>query len=72
MGERPRLTDDLEALALSDAELECDSDTLRFLVKLYHQCTEKNPIDRPSAQKIYNLLVDRARPVPGSESSDQE
>ncbi|KAL8486482.1 hypothetical protein ACS0TY_023240 [Phlomoides rotata] len=71
-GERPRLTDELEALALSDAELETDSDTLRFLVKLYHQCTEKNPIDRPSAEKIYNMVVDRTRPVPGSESSEQE
>lgn len=73
MGERPRLTEDLEALALTDGELERDSDTLRFLVKLYHQCTEKNPNDRPSAEKIYGLCVDQcARSVPGSESSEQE
>lgn len=72
MGERPRLTDELEALAQSDSELETNCDTLRFLAKLFHQCTEKNPVDRPSAENIYNLLLDHERSVTGSRSSEQE
>ncbi|KAK6146026.1 hypothetical protein DH2020_019895 [Rehmannia glutinosa] len=72
MGERPKLTAELEALAQSDSKLETESETLRFLAKLYHQCTEKNPADRPSAEEIYNLLVDHASSVTGSRSSEQE
>ncbi|KAI3459430.1 hypothetical protein Pfo_016093 [Paulownia fortunei] len=72
MGERPRLTEELEALAQSDSKLETESETLRFLAKLYHQCTEKNPADRPSAENIYNSLLDHARSVTGSRSSEQE
>ncbi|GFP85817.1 map kinase kinase kinase mkh1 [Phtheirospermum japonicum] len=72
MGERSKLTDELDALAQSESKLDTESETLRFLAKLYHQCTEKNPVDRPSAEKIYNLLVDRAEPVIGSTSLEQE
>ncbi|KAI3469629.1 hypothetical protein Pfo_026292 [Paulownia fortunei] len=71
MGERPKLTEELEALAQSDRELETESETLGFLAKLYHQCTEKNPADRPSAQNIYNLLLAHASSVSGSRSSEQ-
>ncbi|KAG8370275.1 hypothetical protein BUALT_Bualt14G0099900 [Buddleja alternifolia] len=72
MGERPRLTEELEELTRSDKELETESETLRSLVKLYHQCTEKNPADRPSAQTIYNLLLAQASSVTGSRSLEQE
>ncbi|KAH6821620.1 Leucine-rich repeat protein kinase family protein [Perilla frutescens var. hirtella] len=71
-GERPKLTDELEALAQSDEELERQSETLRFLTKLFHQCTEKNPSDRPSAKKIYDLLLARASSVADSKSSEKE
>ncbi|KAL2242670.1 UNVERIFIED_CONTAM: hypothetical protein Sindi_0385000 [Sesamum indicum] len=72
MGERPKLTDELEALAQSEADLETESKTLRFLAELYHQCTEKNPSDRPSAKNIYSLLLACEWSVKGSRSSEQE
>ncbi|KAL0376660.1 UNVERIFIED_CONTAM: Mitogen-activated protein kinase kinase kinase A [Sesamum calycinum] len=72
MGQRPKLTEELEALAQSDGELETESETLRFLVKLYHQCTEKDPADRPSAEKIYNSLLARASSVTDSTNTGQE
>ncbi|KAL0392893.1 UNVERIFIED_CONTAM: Serine/threonine-protein kinase pak-1 [Sesamum radiatum] len=72
MGERPKLTNELEELAESEADLETESETLRFLAKLYHQCTEKNPYDRPSAKNIYNMLLTHERSVKGSRSSEQE
>ena len=66
MGKRPQLGNKLEALlprngskaslAVSGEGSE-ESATLRFLVGLYHQCTEKNPADRPKASDIYQLLV---------------
>lgn len=71
-GKRPKLTDELEALAQSDKELETLSETLRFLTKLFYQCTEKKPADRPSARKIYDLLVARANAVTDSKSSEKE
>ncbi|KAL0348906.1 UNVERIFIED_CONTAM: Serine/threonine-protein kinase fray1 [Sesamum angustifolium] len=72
MGRRPKLTEELEALAQSDGELETESETLRFLVKLYHQCTEKDPADRLSAEKIYNSLLARASSVTDSTNTGQE
>ncbi|KAL0457149.1 UNVERIFIED_CONTAM: putative serine/threonine-protein kinase DDB [Sesamum latifolium] len=71
-GQRPELTEELEALAQSDGKLETESETLRFLVKLYHQCTEKDPADRPSAEKIYNSLLARASSVTDSTNTEQE
>lgn len=71
MGERPRLTDELEELAQSDKELEAKSQTLWFLVKLYRQCTKKDPADRPSAEDVYNLLLDHISSI-RSRSPDQE
>ncbi|KAL6581692.1 hypothetical protein OROMI_005706 [Orobanche minor] len=70
VGERPKLTEELEALAQSDGELENDSETLGFLTKLYHRCTEKNPADRPTAQNIYDMLLARSNPGTGSRSSE--
>lgn len=72
VGKRPKLTDELEALAQSDEELETQSETLRFLTKLFHQCTEKKPADRPSARKIYDLLVARSSSVTDPKSSEKE
>lgn len=72
MGERPRLTEELEALAQSEGELETTSETLRFLAKLYHQCTEKNAADRPSAENIYKMLLDHVSSIEESRRSEQE
>ncbi|KAF8401756.1 hypothetical protein HHK36_012702 [Tetracentron sinense] len=71
MGERPRLTEELEALRSSDeptmarsgselSEPEAEAETLRFLVDLFCQCTMGNPTDRPTAEHLYDIL--RARP----------
>lgn len=72
VGERPQLTEKLEVLVQSDNELETDSETLKFLVKLYRQCTEKNPSDRPTAENLYNALLAHASMISVSRSSKQE
>ncbi|KZV25945.1 ras guanine nucleotide exchange factor L [Dorcoceras hygrometricum] len=71
MGQRPRLTDELEELAEMNKEIENKSNTLWFLVKLYRQCTEKNPDNRPSAENIYNLLLNHMSSI-NSSSPEQE
>lgn len=71
VGERPKLTEELEALAESEKELDAESETLRFLTKLFHHCTEKNPDDRPSAKKIFDLLLTRTCSASASEIADK-
>ncbi|KAK4487802.1 hypothetical protein RD792_005508, partial [Penstemon davidsonii] len=72
MGERPRLTEELEALAQSeDKDLETESETLKFISELYHHCTEKNPADCPSAENISNSLLAFSSSVTASRSSEQ-
>ncbi|CAN0887129.1 Serine/threonine-protein kinase STY13 [Linum grandiflorum] len=65
-GRRPPLTDDLEELANVPAgkekskletEWSGEQETLRFLVNLFRQCTEGNPLDRPTANDIYESLI---------------
>lgn len=68
MNRRPRLTDELETLALSneptmtgsdsslEAASESDAELLKFLVNLFYQCTEGNPADRPTAAHIHDML----------------
>ncbi|KAL3828755.1 hypothetical protein ACJIZ3_017557 [Penstemon smallii] len=73
MGERPRLTEELDSLAQSeDKDLETELETLKFLAELYHHCTEKNPADRPSAENIYNSLLAFSSPVTAARSSEQD
>ncbi|KAF9607036.1 hypothetical protein IFM89_030809 [Coptis chinensis] len=66
-GQRPPLTDELEALVSSDETataklytklvgVEAETETLRFLVYLFRQCTERNPKDRPTAAHLYEML----------------
>uniref|UniRef100_A0A6N2MXS8 Protein kinase domain-containing protein n=1 Tax=Salix viminalis TaxID=40686 RepID=A0A6N2MXS8_SALVM len=67
-GKRPPLTDELEALGSIDEHLvtqsgsdleglEVESETLRFLVDLFCQCTKENPADRPTASDIIQIVA---------------
>ena len=69
MGKRPRLPQELEALESSNesamtqsgTELdgtEAEIETLRFLVDVFRRCTEENPTDRPTAEDLYDMLVE--------------
>ncbi|KAK5794053.1 uncharacterized protein LOC108463961 [Gossypium arboreum] len=62
MGERPRLPEDLEALESTESVMtqsgtEAETETLRFLVDIFRKCTEENPVDRPTANNLYDMLV---------------
>lgn len=68
MGKRPQLTDELEALSSmneptmiqSGEELEksdAETDTLKFLVDLFHRCVEENPNERLTAEEIHEMLL---------------
>ncbi|KAJ7979976.1 Mitogen-activated protein kinase kinase kinase [Quillaja saponaria] len=69
MGKRPRLTEELEALGTlgepamvqSGEELEisrAEVETLRFLVDLFYRCTDENPINRPTAEAVYQMVIE--------------
>lgn len=79
LGERPRLTDELEAfrlcndrsMAQSGKELvkpELEVETLSFLVDLFCRCTKRNPADRPTAGDIYEMLLARTSNYIGSDN----
>ncbi|KAK6929904.1 Leucine-rich repeat [Dillenia turbinata] len=67
MGKRPPLTEELEALliqeptvAQSRSELDrgdAETETMTFLVDLFRQCTVENPTERPTAERLYELLL---------------
>lgn len=74
MGKRPQLTDELEALSSineptmiqSGEELEkpdAETDTLEFLVDLFHRCVEENPNDRPTAEELQEMLLGHTRHI---------
>nr|AMM42875.1 LRR-RLK [Vernicia fordii] len=78
-GKRPPLTKELETLASMNepattqpgsnlAGAEAESETLRFLVDLFHRCTEGNPANRPTAAEIYELLLARTSTFTSSRS----
>lgn len=84
-GKRPELPKELEAMTASKEELEdlakscsgSDSDNklsesgiLRFLVSIYHWCTEKDPDDRPTAENLYHLLLTCANSLPSQSHED--
>nr|XP_043625013.1 uncharacterized protein LOC122596493 [Erigeron canadensis] len=66
IGKRPALTDELEALEpLEDTETTQfetaeyrKARILRFLIDIYRQCTKGDPNDRPTAEKLYQVLDD--------------
>lgn len=79
MDQRPRLTDELEALALLDkptrsgsdsssaAASESNAENLKFLVNLFCRCTDGNPAKRPTAAHIYEMLCS-VMPMPDATS----
>lgn len=84
-GKRPQLPEELEAMAASKPELEdlakscsgsdldkeqSESRILRFLVSIYHWCTEKDPNDRPTAENLYNLLLTCANSLSSQRRED--
>ncbi|OMO54688.1 hypothetical protein CCACVL1_27662 [Corchorus capsularis] len=69
MGKRPRLTDEMEALeSLRESTMtqsgtefdgtEGEKETLRFLIDVFRRCTEENPSDRPTAEELYDMLLE--------------
>ncbi|KAK1270768.1 Phosphoenolpyruvate carboxylase kinase 1 [Acorus gramineus] len=67
MGQRPSLSPELEKLASSDgptipgadegsAVPDVNSDSLRLLVELFNLCTKRDPVDRPTAKQVYEML----------------
>ncbi|KAK9137477.1 hypothetical protein Sjap_008071 [Stephania japonica] len=53
----PKELDDLRSSKSVDADAEVESKaTMRFLVGLFHQCTQSNPNDRPTAVQLYDML----------------
>ncbi|KAK4258014.1 hypothetical protein QN277_007527 [Acacia crassicarpa] len=70
MGKPPQLTEELEALSSpkeptmiqsSDEPDKSDTkaDMMKFLVDLFHRCVEENPVKRPTAKEIYEMLLEQ-------------
>lgn len=72
MGKRPRLPEELEALesssesAMTQSGTEAEVETLRFLVDVFCRCTEENPSDRPTAQDLYDMLLEYSNELANS------
>ncbi|MFS7978832.1 putative dual-specificity kinase TKL-Pl-2 family [Helianthus anomalus] len=66
MGKRPLLTDELEAMGPAEdtktnkpeSEEYKKEKTLRFLIDIYRKCTKDDPLDRPTADRLYRILAD--------------
>lgn len=65
MGKRPVLTDELEGLGPEEDSEEVQESAeykkkkrLRFLIDIYRQCTKDDPNNRPTANEVYQMLVD--------------
>lgn len=46
----------------ADSELE----SLRFLVDLFHECTNGNPAERPTAEDLYDILLSKTTTLAAS------
>ncbi|KAE8718367.1 protein argonaute 10-like isoform X1 [Hibiscus syriacus] len=63
MGKRPRLPEELEAVesltetAMTQSGTEAETETIRFLIDIFRQCTEENPVDRPTAEGLHDMLL---------------
>lgn len=78
-GKRPKLTNELEALeslnqpAMSQPDTELEEkegelEALRFLIDLFRQCTKENPIDRPMAEDLHEMLLSHTSKFTSSRS----
>ncbi|KAL9237651.1 hypothetical protein vseg_012173 [Gypsophila vaccaria] len=67
-GKRPPLTEEMESWRSSDEpsrpkasekpqQTENNLQGLRFLVDMFHKCTNGNPAERPTAEDIYDMLL---------------
>ncbi|PIA31625.1 hypothetical protein AQUCO_04900137v1 [Aquilegia coerulea] len=69
-GQRPPLTDKLDALVSSDEPAlvgaKVETENLRFLVDLFHKCTQGNPHDRPTAAHLYEIVNARINSMTSS------
>ncbi|KAL2922779.1 Protein lap4 [Bienertia sinuspersici] len=67
-GKRPSLTGEIELLVSLEepsASTSCEEfegadsevEGLRFLVDVFHQCTNGNPTERPTAEELYDMVL---------------
>lgn len=78
-GERPQLTKELEDLVAPDEsqssedpkKSEEETKILKFLVDIYCRCMKNNPVDRPTAETLYNLLAERVSSLTDTRSSEE-
>lgn len=73
-GKRPKLPEKLEKL-ISETEgdkstdklreeldlTESDLDTMRFLIDVFHLCTEESPLDRLNAADLHEMILLRTK-----------
>lgn len=75
-GKRPKLPEELETL-ISETEGDDDEsanklreeydltasdlDTMRFLIDVFHLCTEESPLDRLNAGDLHEMILSRTK-----------
>lgn len=73
-GKRPKLPEELETLISETEEdesanklreefhlTESDIDTMRFLIDVFHRCTEESPSDRLNAVDLHEMILTRTK-----------
>ncbi|CAO2821516.1 unnamed protein product [Amaranthus hypochondriacus] len=73
-GKRPPLNCEIEknssslksSKKLEDADSK--SECLRFLVDVFHQCTNGDPAERPTAEDLYDMMLAKTNSFTGSDS----
>ncbi|KAL1188836.1 Serine/threonine-protein kinase STY13 [Cardamine amara subsp. amara] len=70
-GKRPKLPEKLETLSSETEEedklreeldlTESDLDTMRFLINVFHCCTEESPLDRPNARDLHEMILSQTK-----------
>ncbi|KFK42763.1 hypothetical protein AALP_AA1G036600 [Arabis alpina] len=75
-GKRPKLPEKLETLISETEEdkstsklgeeldlTESDLDTMRFLIDVFHHCTEESPLDRLNAADLHEMILSRTKKI---------
>lgn len=52
--DEPAMTQSSDGPKKSDTKV----DGMKFLVDLFHKCVQENPVKRPTAKEIYEMLLD--------------